>query len=359
MNDYDLIVLGGGIVGACVAAEASSRGLRTALVEKGELGGQTSANSLRILHGGLRYLKRLDPWSARSYVNEQREWLRRDPDMFRPLRCRIPLTSRPSMKHLVYLAGLSLFNLLCFDRNRGVDPGSRLPPAGLDRAGAYWYDAQILHPRELVVRYAEAGRATVLTGLEAVELNRSAGRVAGVVCREVESGRERELKSDLVIVALGPWTNALLKRSSLTPLKISWMQGINVLLDFPFSDDAIALWSRGRRMYFLTPLPGQTLAGTGQYPLQGEPEDWSPGHLPPEPFLRELAELHPNLIDCAERLAGLFRGLIPTDHPGSIEPLQEDLLNDRSDKGLVCLIGAKYSSARRLAYRAVDLLGGS
>src|SRR5215468_8863444 len=89
-DPHELIVVGGGIYGACAAWEAAQRGLKVALIEAADFGHATSSNSLRILHGGLRHLQRLDFGRMRESVRERREWLRLAPHLARPLRFVLP-----------------------------------------------------------------------------------------------------------------------------------------------------------------------------------------------------------------------------------------------------------------------------
>ncbi|MGH8170966.1 MAG: FAD-dependent oxidoreductase, partial [Steroidobacteraceae bacterium] len=93
-STYDLVVVGGGIYGACAAWEGALRGLRVALVDAGDFGGATSGNSLRTLHGGLRHLQRLDIKRMRESIRERREWLRLAPHLARPLRFVLPTHGR-------------------------------------------------------------------------------------------------------------------------------------------------------------------------------------------------------------------------------------------------------------------------
>ena len=96
-ESYDVIVVGGGIHGACTAWEAARRGLKVVLVEAGDFNAATSANSLRTLHGGLRHLQRLDFQQMRLSIRQRREWLRLAPELTRPLRFVLPLSSSQSV----------------------------------------------------------------------------------------------------------------------------------------------------------------------------------------------------------------------------------------------------------------------
>ena len=124
---FDVLVIGGGIHGAAAARAAAARGLLTALIEQDDFGQATSANSLKIVHGGLRYLQHADIAKLRDSVRARREMFRRFPHLVAPLPCVLPtrglgLRSRPAMA-----AALLLNDVLSADRNLGVAPASRLP----------------------------------------------------------------------------------------------------------------------------------------------------------------------------------------------------------------------------------------
>ncbi|MFB3103980.1 MAG: FAD-dependent oxidoreductase, partial [Pseudomonadales bacterium] len=93
-DQFDLIVVGGGIYGACLVLESARRGLRPLLLERDDFGGGTSWNSLRIVHGGLRYLQHLDLARYRLSASEQAWWLNQFPDQVQPLSCLLPLYNR-------------------------------------------------------------------------------------------------------------------------------------------------------------------------------------------------------------------------------------------------------------------------
>ena len=258
------------MVGACVAREVSSKGLKVALIERGEFGQATSANSLQILHGGLRYLKRLDLYHAYHYVKEQRAWVEASPTLIRPLRCEVALGSKFNWRHAVYFCGLQFYNLLCWNRNRGFSANKKLPSAGLTRSGvAYWYDLQMTDPVALVRTITEqAGRqGALLIKRREVTDGSVDGQTRSLVCRDRETGAQDEVRASVVVTAVGPATNRILRTFGAPPSRVHWIQGINALFDLPAGPSALARKGKSGRMFLLTPLGNQTLVGTGQFPL--------------------------------------------------------------------------------------------
>ena len=122
---FDLLVIGGGITGAAIAWDASLRGLRVGLVEKQDFAGATTAASSRLIHGGLRYLRNFEFGLVRESLRERRIWQRIAPHMVTPLKFYLPTASW--RQGLMLRAGLTLYDLLSFDRNQGMSPDKILP----------------------------------------------------------------------------------------------------------------------------------------------------------------------------------------------------------------------------------------
>src|SRR5690349_4130260 len=183
---WDLLVIGGGIYGATLALEAARRGLAALVVERGGFGGETTWNSLRIVHGGLRYLQSLDLPRFYESVRERRWFLQSFPDLVRPLPCLMPLYDPPRggalRRPAVLRLALWINDLL--SRERALPQGRLLSVAETEelfpkvdraglRGGALWHDAVTTDPRRLVLeilgRACRSG-AAALDRVEAVEL---------------------------------------------------------------------------------------------------------------------------------------------------------------------------------------------
>src|SRR5690606_18835162 len=123
---HDLIVVGGGVHGVMMALEAARRGLRPLLIERGDLGSGTRWNSLRIVHGGLRYLQSFDLPRYRESVAERRWFMRNLPDLVAPLPCLMPLYGNGLRRPMIFRVALKLNDLLSARRNDGVAEASRI-----------------------------------------------------------------------------------------------------------------------------------------------------------------------------------------------------------------------------------------
>lgn len=374
---YDLVVVGGGAYGAFTALEAARRGLVPLLLERADFGGGTSRNSLRIVHGGLRYLQSLDLGRFRRSVRERRWMLRTFPDLVRPLPCVMPLDGRGLRRPLVLRAALAVNDLLSRDRDRGVPDDRRLPGGrvlgaaatrelapdvradGL-RGGALWYDAEIADASRLlmeVLRWATREGAVCLNYTAAEELLADDGAVAGVAARDRVSGRRVRFRSELVVNCAGPWAGAVARRFDReVPGLFRPSLAFNLLLERPLRADAAVAATpprAGARTYFVRPWKGLTLAGTFH---ATRPPDATSAEVRPdevEAFLDDLRAALPGFDPRAGDVREVLAGLLPVRRGGTVELERSPTVHDHGaaggPAGLFSVRGVKYTTARRVA----------
>jgi glycerol-3-phosphate dehydrogenase len=376
-GDFDLIVVGGGIYGAALLLEASLRRVKALLLERGDFGGETTRNSLRIGHGGLRYLQRLDITRHRESVAERRWLLSAFPDLVEPLPCLMPLYGEGLRRPSIMRAALGLDTLLSLDRNRGVEASRRLPigrmisagrvealapglrSAGL-RAGLCWSDAFVPHlPRlvsELLARATDLG-ATALNYVEATALRRKDDRIEGVEAVDRETGDALAFRSARVVNAAGPRARELARRwdrdhRELFEATLAW----NVLLDIapPFEHAlAVAPPTPRARTYFLVPWEGRLFAGTGHAACSGPPARARPTRSELSAFLSDLDAAAPELGIRAERVLRVYAGYLPGRRRESAELAVRPVVLDHGEqggpRGLWSVSGVKLTTARRVA----------
>jgi glycerol-3-phosphate dehydrogenase len=374
----DLIVIGGGFHGAMLTLEATRRGLSTVLLERGDFGGATSANSLRIVHGGLRYLQSLDLPRFRESVAERGWFLRHFPDLVQPLPCLMPLYSLPRGGQLrrpaVFRAALALNDrlarerLLPLGRVLGIKETVDLFPE-VDRHGlagaALWHDAVLTDPQRVLheaLRWAGRGGARALSRIEAAELRTDGRKVTGVRAVGVDTGEVLELRADTVVNCAGPWCRQLAGRfDSDSPELFRPLLAFNLLLDRePLSRAALAVAApgKGAQTWFLLPLDGKVLAGTFYVPARGEfqPES-GPDEASVEAFLRELNAAVPGWELRREQVLRICHGWLPAQADGSPVPASRPVLIDHGaaggPEGLFSVSGVKLTTARALAEKTL------
>src|SRR3990172_1319867 len=121
-TEFDIVIIGGGIYGVCAAREAALRGLSVAIIEKDDFGSATSSNSLKIIHGGLRYLQHADFKRMRESITERRNLMRIAPHLVHPLPCIMPTYGHAMKGKEVMNIALFLNDLIGYDRNGLPDP---------------------------------------------------------------------------------------------------------------------------------------------------------------------------------------------------------------------------------------------
>ena len=216
-EQFDVVVVGGGVVGVGAALDAATRGLRVALVEARDIASGTSSRSSKMFHGGLRYLEQLEFGLVREALRERELSLRLlAPHLVRPLPFLFPLTKRLWERPYVS-AGLFLY-----DRMGGAKsvPGQsqvtrsgalRVAPA-LKRnsliGGIRYYDTVVDDARHslTVARTAAHYGAVIRTSTQVVGFLKESDRVLGVRVRDTETGDITEVRGHCVINAAGVWT---------------------------------------------------------------------------------------------------------------------------------------------------------
>ena len=370
--ELDLVVIGGGIYGVAAAWGAAHRGLAVALIERDDFGAATSWNSLKTIHGGLRHLQKAGLRQLRESARERRALLRIAPALVHPLGFVVPTFGHGIKGREALFVALRLNDWLTSDRNGGLPEGARIPAGrtvapsealalvpGLDPRGltgaALWSDAQASSTERLTLGFvhaaADAG-ARVANHAEVVEGLRARGRVAGVVVRDGLSGKTMEIKTRMVLNAAGPWVDDVLARTGVRRTPTPLLRARNLVLDrVPTLPCAVGARSRGRFL-FLVPWEGRTLVGTDYEPAETTPGD-------PQAFLGEADRAFPWASLAGSRIALVHEGLVPGRGGASGLASRLRLLDHEGEDdlpGLVSLQGAKYTTARAGAERAVDLV---
>ena len=392
-ENFDVVVIGGGIYGACIARDAAYRGLSVALVERGDFGHATSHNSLRLIHGGLRYLQHLDFRRVRQSIGEQNFWLRAAPHIVRPLKFVMPTYGLGTRGPAALWAGTQLYRLLAYDRNRGVDESSRIPAGGVIsrqaladtvpglrgsdiNGGAVWYDAQILDPDRLIMEVlqdAESKGARPVNYVEAMGFLRQGNKISGIRAYDHVGGAEIEIMGNMTICSSGPWTGTLTgevhsPNESVAPILTKGMNivtrplGPHVAFGVRSARRSDAVVGKSQRMYFATPAAGCTVIGTTHFPYSGSPDDCEFTEEEVAEFLDEFNAAYPDAELGMEDVYYWHGGLTPAEDGDGDEVIrghQAEIIDHNSKdqvEGLISVIGVKYTTSRLVAENAVDLI---
>ena len=379
---FDILIIGGGITGASIAWDASLRGLRVALLEKHDFASATTSASSKLIHGGLRYLRNFEFALVRESLRERRIWQTIAPHMVMPLQFILPGASR--MQNLTLRAGLVLYDLLSFDRNRGMSADKVLPghgalsPAqaiaaeplldGAASAGALsYYDCQMHTPERLALEFlagATANGAQIANYAQVMRLNGTAGQVTGIHARDMISGQEYDIAANLVINAAGPWADMMVAETGKpAAVNLQRSKGIH-LVTRALSRHAIAVIGDDAH-FFVLPWRGHSILATTDTPFTDDPDKLTvtekdiaellakvnrglpQAKLTRADVLHSYAGLRPLVADPAEPGAntyGASRGSEIFDHA-----------KEEGRAGLISALGGKWTTSRHLAEQVVDL----
>lgn len=360
---YDVIVVGGGIYGMMLTLETARRGFQPLLVERQDFGGAASLNSLRILHGGLRYLQNLDLKRFFESV-EQRAWFMRHFAPFcRVLPCLMPLYGNGFKRPVVLRFALKLNDVLSRDASladsrviSAEETIKRFPAVRRNdlQGGALWHDGQVLSPQRLhaeLLRWAVRCGATVLNYTEAIALKREGRRVIGLATSV------GDFAAPVVINAAGAWSrDVATKLDRDHPELMTPSLTFNVLLNVPSpSDGAVAV--QGSRMYFVTPhQAGWTFAGTVHRAWNGITE---PSEAMITEFLNDLGQAVPGWRLSRSNVMRITSGVLPAIGPGRADMAHRSSFVRHDMDGLFSVCGIKYTTAQSFAVRVVERIFGS
>ena len=253
-KQFDLLVVGGGVHGAAIVREAALRGHRAALIEQGDFGQATSANSQKIIHGGLRYLQQADFKRMRQSIAARRRFMQIAPHLVKPFPFLMPIYGHGLRGKEAMTAALHINDLLSWDRNRSL-PADHFIPKGkiisrekcleilphIERkgltGGAVWYDGLALNTERLtleLLRQASDLDAAVANYVRAKSLVIEKGIIKGVKAEDQISQTPLMIRSHWVVNATGPWINSFLGNiPDATPLPVHWTKGINLIINRP------------------------------------------------------------------------------------------------------------------------------
>jgi len=385
-TEFDALVVGGGIHGACIARDAALRGLRVALVERDDFGGATSHSSYKIAHGGIRYLQHLDFARVRASIRERRMWLRTAPHLVRPLEFVMPTYGSGTRSRPALAAAFALYNTISFDRNSGVAGSHAIPPSRTvgseecrkripwlgDRAingGAIWSDGQIVDADRVIVECladARAAGATIVNYCEVEQLLGSAKRIHGAVVRDRVADETIEVRAHWTINAAGPWVWELLERSS-TAIGSDFPKGLSLGMNLIVPDlgltGVVGAPGPEGRIYFAMPWQGRTILGTAHWPGPDSPGPRMFNEDDVVRFLREMHDAMPGLPVRREDVQYCYAGLTPLDEVeegGRLRRSRKSVVHDHQSAdgvvGLLSVRGIKFTTARLVAEETIDHL---
>ena len=367
----DILVVGGGIVGAGVARDAACRGFVTGLVDRGDFAAGTSGKTSRLVHGGLRYLRNHRFGLVRRAVRERDLLLRNAPGLVHPLPFLIPAYADRGPGRWLLRFGLFLYDFLSHEktlpRRSWLSPKEarehepQIADEGLAGAGVYhdaWTDDSRL-VLAVVQDAADAG-AVIANHVQVEGLIRKDGRVVGAQLRDAITGDSFTTSSRLVVNATGVWLDELRTRRSTPTIRPT--KGIHILVPRAKIGNrhALALTaSRDGRVVFVLPWDDLTLVGTTDTDFRGDPNRVFPDAGDVAYLLETVNETFPAAHLGPDDVVSAYAGLRPLLRRGP-EEAESDISRDHAifeDRdGLISVTGGKLTTHRAMAEEVGGLL---
>jgi glycerol-3-phosphate dehydrogenase len=372
---YDVVIIGAGINGAGIARDASMRGLKVLLIDKGDPGCGTTSASTRLIHGGLRYLEHFEFGLVHESLREREILLRIAPHLVRPLPITIPIYKHGKRGWLMIRAGMVLYDLLSWrkslprhrmlSRAQTLDRWPGLNPEGLIGSALY-YDAQVEFPERLVVENVLSARkfgAEVLTHTRVKNFAVEDGKVSGIGLVN-EDRQEQFVEARIVINAAGPWIDQVLKRVPVESSKlIGGTKGSHIVVaPFPTApSSAIYLEARSDgRPIFIIPWNKLYLIGTTDVRFEGNPDEvrcepWEIDYL-----LTETNLALPDARLTRDSILDTYSGVRPLPVTGDKDEqsiTRRHFIREHPRlPNLFSIVGGKLTTYRSLAEECVDLI---
>ncbi|MEL6497885.1 MAG: FAD-dependent oxidoreductase [Planctomycetota bacterium] len=372
-STFDLAIIGGGIYGVSALLEASRRGLRAVLLEADDFGGGVSSSSLRIIHGGLRYLQSLDIARFRDSVRERRWFMETFPEAIEPLNCLVPLPGKGLRRPSLFACASVMNNALnaifggstpSIGRARVVAKEGYLRSVrGVGRSDirgvGSWQDGLMVSSERVLIcmlRLAcdlggRAMRNTRVTGVESAD-------AITLTCDRLGSDAV-QVRARRVLNCAGPSSGTVAELLGGAHEKLfDPIRAFNVLINVDANaDDAVALdvASLEGRMLFVVPGRAGLSIGTWEEPADG-------GSLPPRSSVERLLDAASNVLGRSdltiESVTAVWSGLLPRAANGEMSPSDRPVVVDHGAagglRGAFSVSGVKYTTARRVAEILLD-----
>ena len=366
-EQFDLLVIGGGITGCGVARDAAMRGLKVALIERDDFASGTSGRSSRLIHGGIRYLEQGQLHLVHESIRERQTLLRIAPHLVRSLAFTWPIYRGARVGKVKLSAGLLVYQLMAAGRSRKhstlnaaqtLDREPCLKSAGLT-GGAVYYDACTDDAR-LTIANAVAARqlgAVVVSHTRVTEIIRDGARAVGVVARSQHTGESGEIRARVVVNATGVWQNTFDSGERARRMHGSKGAHIGVPRERVGNRDALTLISPvDGRVMFCLPAGPQTIIGTTDTWTDESPETVHASAADVDYLLRSANAYFPRAELTQDDVVSAWAGIRPLASSQGANPSavsrEHSIVTDGS--GVINVTGGKLTTYRSMAAEIVD-----
>ena len=370
-ENFDILIIGGGVTGAGAALDAASRGLKVALVESQDFASGTSSRSSKLIHGGLRYLEQYDFKLVREALHE-RELLVTTlaPHLVKPVGFLYPLHEKYRERTYVG-AGLALYDILRgfqralpWHKHLSEKKIAEIAPSlrgDLINGAIKYFDAQVDDARHTlsIIRTAARHGAVVASRVECEELIREGKRVTGAKVRDLISGKLITVSAKVTVMCAGVWSDQLHENFGIKPgYKVAMSKGAHIVLPKSAikSNDGIIL-KTSESVLFIIPWADKWIVGTTDTPYKADRNNPIATKEDVEYIVDQANRVILPKIDSAQ-IIGVYAGLRPlvaNSDTSKTTKLSREHIVDRPVPGFVSVAGGKYTTYRIMAKDVIDL----
>ncbi len=369
-DNFDLVVIGGGITGGGIALDAASRGLKVALVEKNDFASGTSSKSTKLIHGGLRYLKQFDFWLVKEVGSERAIVHKLAPHLVLPEKMLLPLIENGSYGKWLTSIGLKVYDILAqvtgddkrkmLEKKEALKLEPLLPKKILKGAGYYAEyrtdDARLtIENIKTSLQYG----ATALNYGSVTDFIYKDKRIAGVTVKDELSDETFTINSKYVISAAGPWVDELRSvNNSKKGKRLHLTKGVHLVFPkekLPVKQSVYFDIPDGRMM-FAIPRGKVTYVGTTDTNFNLDKDKVRTDLADAIYLLSAVNNMFPKINLEMEDIVSSWAGLRPLIHEegkSASELSRKDEIFT-SDTGLISIAGGKLTGYRKMAERVVD-----
>lgn len=367
---FDVLVIGGGITGAGIALDAASRGLKVALVEKGDFASGTSSKSTKLIHGGLRYLKQFDFWLVKEVGSERAIVHKLAPHLVIPEKMLLPLIENGSYGKWLTSIGLKVYDILAQvsgdDKRKMVEKKEALKlepllPKKILKGAGYYAEYRTDDARLTLenIKTSLTFGATALNYVEVTDFLYEEEKICGIEAKDHVTGDTLQIKSTYVISAAGPWVDKLRSlNNSLQGKRLHLTKGVHLV--FPHEKlpvkQSVYFDVPDGRMIFAIPRGKVTYVGTTDTNYLDDKDKVTTDLADAIYLISAVNNMFPGISLEMEDIESSWAGLRPLIHEegkSASELSRKDEIFT-SETGLISMAGGKLTGYRKMAERVVN-----
>ena len=378
-NIYDVIIIGGGITGACILWDATLRGMKTLLVDKNDYASGTSQATSKLIHGGLRYLKNFEIGLVRESLRERRNLARISPHALYTMGFQIPLYDFKNQ--LMMKVGMVLYNQLSFDRNKMIHLDNLIPEYRFHNReetiheipeiprenlkGSYlYYDYANLNPERYTTEFIFSARnqgAICRNYTEVLNIKKTSTGTYNVELKDNLTGETTILETKTLVNSAGPWAD---KIESMTfagmETKLVRSKGIHIITRKICKDTTVVLKKKNGTHLFVIPWRNKTIIGTTDTVYMDSPDALKITKKDIEELLEEVNYAYGSIqlkLEDVDFYYGGLRPLVEQEGKSTYNASRKLEIMDHAKEGFpgfYSALGGKYTTSRLLAEKLVD-----